>query len=209
MTTSGNQAVVLQSLADLVEQVKNDVLEHMRLRALPRGATRLADIDLEYVGRDALAGDALTMAKHVVDDWLKQRWSGPERLNTSMVFCDAPGLLGSAWYELGEAENELAGVLLELPVGSAVVVGDHAWFIGKVDDDLELRHGTLVGNTVEDPTSRFEHELEFVDFGEEELSDYIDQVRQALDLPMLRCIESEFDCVREGQNQDPEKVIAS
>ena len=157
--------------------------------------------------------DALTKTKCLAEDWHLQRWNGPEQLNTNMVFCDAPGDLGSAWYNLGQIENELASILLELPIGSAAVVGDHAWFLAKVVDaddareTLELRHGTLIGNVVEDSISRFEHDLEWVDADEEAITEYTMQVQMALDLPTIKCIDAEFMVVRDGQESAAEKCV--
>lgn len=197
-------------LAALVRDIQNDVLARMQAGQLPRSIRSFGQLGdhcdenclggicddkkfnalvAAFGGRDVDDGmpqgmlDLINAARDKINHWLGQRpWPGI-KLRDDMVFTGAPGLVGSAWHNLGQAENELARALVEFPMGAAVVVDGHAWSLGLSASGLELRHGAYADGRLGDPTTRFEHELEWVDSGEEDIQSYIDQVREAIALP--------------------------
>lgn len=101
-------------------------------------------------------------------------------LKLDVVLENAPGHLGSLWYNLCQAENELAQRLKDLPLGTALVLSTDAWFLNEEDQHMVLIHAQYRDGELTEATSRFDISLECVDVEEEALEYYIDQVGEAL-----------------------------
>lgn len=114
------------------------------------------------------------------------------------VFADATGELGTAWANLCEAENRLAGYLTVFEDGTAVTSGDHAWYLQKEDDKLVLMHANVTDGRLEGATSRFDFALEWVDIEAAEVQDYADRVNSVssdylIDRELLKTIKVEHE----------------
>lgn len=98
------------------------------------------------------------------------------------VFPDAPGEIGAAWANLCEEENRLAGYLTSLEDGTAVVLGDDAWYLEKGDDQrLVLMHGEVVDGKVMNAESRFDFHMDWVDVEADEIQAYTGRVSSVAD----------------------------
>lgn len=102
-------------------------------------------------------------------------------LNTEMVFSDAPGEMGGLWVLMGQAENALAEKLSALPEGTAVVLGDEAWFLVAKEGQRVLCHAEYENGEVTEATDRFEFDLMWVDVGAGDLKSYAERVKLATD----------------------------
>lgn len=102
-------------------------------------------------------------------------------LNTEMVFGDAPGEMGGLWTRMGQAENALAEKLSALPEGTAVVLGDEAWFLVAKDGQRVLCHAQYENGNVTEVSDRFEFDLMWVDVGAGDLKSYAERVKLATD----------------------------
>lgn len=103
-------------------------------------------------------------------------------IKTDRVFVDAPGELGSAWANLCAEENRLAGYMTILPNGTAVTLGDEAWYLENGDDGkLVLMHGEVRDGKIVNPDSRFDFSLEWVDVEVDEVRDYTQRVSSIAD----------------------------
>ena len=98
------------------------------------------------------------------------------------VFADAPGESGAAWANLCEEENRLAGYLTSLEDGTAVVLGDDAWYLEKGDDQqLVLMHGKVVDGSIRNAESRFDFHRDWVDVEANEIQAYTARVSSVAD----------------------------
>ena len=98
------------------------------------------------------------------------------------VFADAPGESGAAWANLCEEENRLAGYLTSLEDGTAVVLGDDAWYLEKGDDQqLVLMHGEVVDGSIRNAESRFDFHMDWVDVEANEIHAYTARVSSVAD----------------------------
>ncbi|MDT8992773.1 hypothetical protein RQP54_18010 [Curvibacter sp. APW13] len=97
---------------------------------------------------------------------------GKAKVKTDMVFADQPGEHGMLWVNLCLLENELAKLLAASPEGTRAINGHEVWFLKEVDGELVLMHGMLDGDEPKEITSRFDFDLEWVDYGVDELQAY-------------------------------------
>lgn len=103
-------------------------------------------------------------------------------IKTDRVFVDAPGEMGVAWRRMCEEENRLAGYLTTLDEGTAVVLGDDAWYLEKGDDGkLILMHGEVEDGKIKNPDSRFDFGLDWLDVELDGLRDYTQRVSSIAD----------------------------
>lgn len=103
-------------------------------------------------------------------------------IKSDRVFTDAPGETGVAWANLCEEENRLAGYLCSLDEGTAVVLGDEAWYLEKGDDQqLVLMRGEVVDGKIKNADSRFEFGLDWVDIEVEDVRAYTSRVSSIAD----------------------------
>lgn len=98
-------------------------------------------------------------------------------IRTDPVFVDAPGDVGIAWSELCMEENRLSGYLSCLDEGTAVLMDDDAWFL-ELDDERQfvLMHGRVVAGEVQEPSSRFDFDLDWVDVSVDDVRSYTARV---------------------------------
>ena len=109
-------------------------------------------------------------------------------LKSESVFEDAPEPVGMLWRNLTRLENTLAEKLLQLPLGTLVVVEQDAWILREDGTHVVLCHGNYADQAISEESSRFDFDLGWVDVEPNELQDYLERVTRAID---------EFQTVRE------------
>lgn len=103
-------------------------------------------------------------------------------IKSDLLYTDAPGELGGAWKRLCDEENRLAGYLTLFQDGTAVVLGDDAWYLEKSDDGkLLLMRGEMSDGKIVNRTSRFDFGLDWVDMEIDALRDYTQRVSSVAD----------------------------
>lgn len=195
-------------LPTLVQAIKQDVLRRMHAGQIPRDSASFSVLH-DYCDANCLGGlcedpifDALT-AKHggsdkgegmpqgmldlinaaqtEVDNWLRDRWPAESAINEDAPFSQVPDMIGAAWFNLAQVENQLAKMLRPYPKGTAVVLDSNAWFLKESGNQLILCIGDLEENVVTDPKSRHDFSLDFVDIEQESLEGATEKVTAAME----------------------------
>lgn len=161
MTTEDGKAIRLGASTGGVVSIEGD--------PFTPGADRALNVTHEAVSLSMQAAVARALTPH-------------SPIKTDRVFVDAPGELGAAWRNLCEEENRLAGYLTVLEDGTAVVLGDEAWYLEKGDDGkLILMHGEVGDGKIKNPDSRFDFGLDWVDVELDEVRNYTQRVSSVAD----------------------------
>ena len=124
-----------------------------------------------------------------------------QTIKSDVYFNDAPGELGSAWFNLCTAENRLAQCLTTRPVGEVLVKDADAWFLEPQDGQLVLMHANVMDGQLSDASSRHDIHLEWVDIPEEEVREYAERVTNLVDQFAQNPSELHF-----ARNEDGELV---
>lgn len=100
-------------------------------------------------------------------------------LRTCGVFQDAPGMISAYWSEITSAENQLASILCDHPIGLITILDGNAWLLQEEGEELVLVHAQYIGGKLVNESTRFDIDLGWVDEEEESLLSYASLVRQA------------------------------
>jgi hypothetical protein len=146
---AGNPQQVLELIREL-EEAKQQLCS---LQATAQGSAHNAE-------SSAIASVEPAKGKHA------------DRIKTDMVFADAPGEIGMLWNNLCVLENQLAELLAASPEGTRAINGHEVWYLENVAGELILMHAMLDGDEPKEPSSRFDIDLEWVDYGADELAAY-------------------------------------
>lgn len=161
MTTEDGKIIRLGASTGGVVSVEGD--------PLTPGADRAPNVTHEAVSLSVQAAVGRALTPH-------------SPIKTDRVFEDAPGELGAAWRNLCDEENRLAGYLTALEEGTAVVLGDEAWYLEKGDDGkLILIHGEVGDGKIKHPDSRFDFGLDWSDVELDEVRNYTQRVSSVAD----------------------------
>lgn len=161
MTTEDGRAIRLSASTRGVVSIEGD--------PFTPGADRVLNVTHEAVSQSMQAAVNRALIPH-------------SPIKNDRVFVDAPGELGAAWRNMCDEENRLAGYLTVLEEGAAVVLGDEAWYLEKGDDGkLILMHGEVGEGKIENPVSRFDFGLDWVDVELDEVRNYTQRVASVAD----------------------------
>lgn len=118
------------------------------------------------------AKSAVSLAKEVMKSFAEAP------VNETLCFVDDP-TTGHAWQNVCVEENILANMLKDMPEGTAVEgEGTEIWFL-KLNDE-GMRELMFYYDGLSAPQSRHGWGLEYVDVGVDDLLDYTEQIRSAI-----------------------------
>lgn len=214
-SAEGAQGARIICLYDIVQAIKQDVLNLMKTGQIPTDVATFSQLH-DYCDANCLGGlcdnatfDALAAqhrrtgeteampqgminlineAQGAVETWLQDRWPTSMTLETGTAFGDIPDFLGAAWTNLASAEDALAAKLREFPKGTAAVLDDVAWFLKGHEDRLLLYCGQINDGKLNEEQSRHAIGLEWIDIEEDQLAEETQRVIRATDDLELRVL---------------------
>lgn len=135
-------------------------------------------------------------------------------LLTGPVLASAAHPFNELWASLSDLQDRLAQHLLQHPMGTVMVNSGTGWALSEEEEGLHVVAGAVVDGVLQEPESRFDADLSWVDVSEQDLEEQIAVLGDAVAkleaghaLPTAASIGSLAELRQAVQEADPQATF--